>query len=103
MLQLPRIDRVVFDRVPRTDHLSLFQSQNRRDHGGLHVDGHAGGHPVDVDLICIEAFWLQEDLMAVLVWKLDHLVFNGRAISRTDAFNLATVERWANNAISHNL
>src|ERR1700722_2589463 len=103
MLQLPRINRVIFDSITRTDHLGIFQPWNRRDHGGLYVDRHAGGHSIDVHLIGIKAFGLQEDLMAVFVWKLDHLVFNGWAIARTDAFNLATVERRASNAIPKNL
>src|ERR1019366_4586855 len=58
VIQFPRVDGIIFNGVAGADHLGLFQPGNRRHHGGLHVDGHAGRHPVHIDLISVEAFRL---------------------------------------------
>src|SRR5579871_1300037 len=102
MIQLARVDCIVFDGISRPDHFCGFQPGYGCDHCGLDIDGHAGGHAVDVHLVCIEALWLEEDLVTVLVRELDDFVFDGRAISRTNAFDLATVERRSSYAISKN-
>ena len=82
MLQFPRVDRVVFDRVAGPDHLGILQAPESRRPCRLHVDRHAGRHPVHVDLVRIEAFRLQENLVPALVRKFDDLVFDRRTIAR---------------------
>ena len=54
----------------------------------LHLHGQRGGHAVDVDLVGVEAFRLKKELVLGLVGKLDDLVFDGRAIARSDALDL---------------
>ena len=103
MIQFPRIDGVVLDRVPGPDHLGIFQARNRRHHRRLDIDRHAGGHAVHVDFVCIQTLRFQEDLVPRLVRKLDDLVFNGRAVARADAFDLTAIERGSSDAISQNL
>jgi hypothetical protein len=39
----------------------------------------------------IEAFRFQEDLVTEFVRELDDLVLDGRAVSRSDAFDLTTI------------
>src|SRR5204863_4561283 len=70
------------------------------EHACLDIDRHAGGHPVHVNLIRVQALRFKEQLVSRLVWKLYDLVFDGWTISRANAFNLATVERRTCDAIS---
>ena len=53
----------------------------------LHFHGQRGGHAVDVDLVGVEAFGLEEELVLRLVRELDDLVFDGRAVARADALD----------------
>ncbi len=93
MVQFPRVDRVVLDRVSGPDHLRILKTRNRRDHRSLHIDRHAGRHPVDVNLVGIKPFRLEKDLMRLFVRELDDLVFDRRTIARPDAFDLPAIER----------
>src|SRR5437879_12810504 len=92
MIQLPLIDRIALDRVTGANHLSVLQAWNGRHHRGLDVDGHAGRHAIDIDLIGIESLRFEEYLVTLLVGELDELVFNGRAVARTHISDLATVQ-----------
>src|SRR6202034_2649122 len=40
VLQLPRIDGIIFDRVPRPDHLRVLETGDRGYHRRLHIDRH---------------------------------------------------------------
>ena len=102
MIQLPRIHRVILDRVPGADHFGLLQSRNRCDHTRLHIDRHAGRHSVNVDLVCVEAFRLEEDLVRFLIGKFNELIFDGRAVSRSYAFNLSAVQRRPSDTLRDN-
>src|SRR5579885_1503539 len=92
MIQLPWIDCVVLNSVPRPDHLGVLEPRNRCHHSGLHVDRHARRHTVDINFIRVQPLWLQEDLMPRLIWKFDDFIFNRRAVSRTHAFDLPAVK-----------
>ena len=61
----------------------------RADHGLLDVHGERGGHAVDVDLVGVEAFGLEEELVGGFVGEADDFVFDGGAVARADAFDLA--------------
>ncbi len=102
MRQLARVDGVIFDCVAGPDHFRALQAGNRCDHGNLHVDGHAGGHAIHVDLVGVEALRLEKNLVPQLVGEFDDLIFNGRAVTRTDSLNLAAVERRARNGLAEN-
>src|SRR5207244_1189261 len=57
--------------------------------------GKRRGHAIDVDLVGVKAFGLEEELMLRLVRKLDDLVFDGGAVAGADALDLAGVHRRA--------
>src|SRR5580704_7756146 len=59
----------------------------------LHFHGQRGGHAVDVDLVRVQSLGLEEELVLRLVGKLDDLVFDRWAITRTDGLNLPRVHR----------
>jgi hypothetical protein len=67
----------------------VFEAGDAADHGLLDLHGEGGGHAVDVDLVGVEAFGLEEELVGELVGEADDLVFDGRAVARADAFDLA--------------
>src|SRR5690606_6322482 len=56
---------------------------------------------VDVDLIDVDAFWLEEDLVALLVGEAHDLVFERGAVARPDSRNLPVVERRAVDVLPH--
>ena len=62
-------------------------------HGQLRVEGQAGGDAVGVDLVCLEPFGLQVDLVGILVREAVDLVLDGGAIARPHAFDDAGEER----------
>ena len=47
---------------------------------------------IDVDLVDVQAFWLQIKLMALPLRKAHDLVFKRRAVPRTDALYLPVIE-----------
>ena len=91
--QLGGIHRVVLDRVAGPDHLCPLQARNRRHHLFLHIDRHARGHSVDVDLVRIEALRLEKYLVPPPIRELDDLVLDRGAVARSHALYLAAVER----------
>src|SRR5579859_6670110 len=93
MVQLARIDGVVLNGVTWADHLGALETGDRSDHGFLDVDGHAGGHAVYVDFVGVEALGLEKNLVTWFIRKFDDLVFDGRAVARADALDLAAIER----------
>jgi hypothetical protein len=63
------------------------------DHGGLNFHREAGAHAVDVDLVGVEAFGFEEELVASFVGEADDLVFDGGAVARADGGDLTGVHR----------
>ena len=63
------------------------------DHRLLHIDRHARGHPVHIDLVRVQPFRLQENLVPRLVRELHDLVLDGRTVPRPNALNLPAVQR----------
>ena len=90
-VELGGVDGVVLDGVAGAQHLGLVEAGDGVDDLPLHLHGQRGGHAVDVDLVGVEAFGLEEELVLGLVGKLDDLVFDGRAIARADALDLAGI------------
>ena len=60
------------------------------DHRLLDVHRERGAHAIDVDLVSVEALGLEEELVRGLVGETDDLVFDGGAVARADAFDLAS-------------
>ena len=73
--------------------MRLLQTDHGVHHGQLRVERQAGGDAVGVDLVCLEPFGLQVDLVRILVREAVDLVFDGRAIARPHAFDDAGEER----------
>ena len=59
----------------------------------LHVDRQRSRHAVDVDLVRVQPFGLEEKSGAALVRELDDLVFDRRTIARSDALDPPRVHR----------
>lgn len=102
MIELAGIDCVVFNRVTRANHFGIFEAFDGSEHCRLDVNWHACRHAVDVDLVCVETFGFEEDLVAILVGKLDYFVFYGRTVAGADAFDLAAVKRTAGDGFLKN-
>ena len=61
----------------------------------LYVLGQRGRDAVGIDGVVVEAFRLEEDLVAVALREAHHLVLDGRTIARADALDGAGVHRRA--------
>ena len=73
--------------------MRLLQTDHGVHHGQLRVERQAGGDAVGVDLVCLEPFGLQVDLVGILVCEAVDLVFDGGAIARPHAFDDAGEKR----------
>src|SRR5262245_31141349 len=60
-LELGRLNEVVLDRIPGTKHLRVLETWERMDDLRLRRRGKTHRVAVDVDLVHVEAFGLQED------------------------------------------
>src|SRR5439155_9669303 len=65
----------------------------------FHRQGRA--HAVDVDLVRVQSFWLEEELMHLLVRELDDLVFNRWTVARADRLDLPAVHGRAVHVLSN--
>ena len=92
-IQFRGIDRVVFDGVSRTHDLALLQPCNGLHHCDLHIARQRRAHAVEIDLVGVESFGLEKELVLQLVRKLDDLVFDGRAVARPDRLDLPRIHR----------
>ena len=90
-VELGGVDGVVLDGVAGAQHFGLFEAGDGVDDLPLHLHGQRGGHAVDVDLVGVEAFGLEEELVLGLVRELDDFVFDGGAVARADALDAAGV------------
>src|SRR6185503_12139742 len=95
VLQVARIEVVVFDCVAGPRHVRALESGDRPHQRELHVERQAGRDAVRIDLVRGQAFRLDEDLVRSLVREAMHLVLDRRAIARTDAFDHAGEHRRA--------
>ena len=74
-MQFCRLHEIVLDGIARTNHLGRFQSFHRLENLALDIDGQTRRHPIYIDFVSVDAFGLQDDLMMILVCKLDDFVF----------------------------
>ena len=93
VLQAARVEEVVFDGVAGAGDVGVFHAGDAAHQGQLGIERQRGGNAVGVDLHHIQAFGLDEDLVAVLLGKAHHLVLDRRAVARADAFDLARIQR----------
>ena len=103
-LQPARIEVVILDGVAGAQDVRLLQADHGVHDGQLRVERQAGGDAVGVDLVCLEPFGLQVDLVRILVREAVDLVLDGGAIAGPHAFDDAgeerrTIQRLANDLV----
>src|SRR5690606_19679923 len=86
---------IILDRIARLQHYHSFQSRNMLEQFELHLLRQGGADPVRIDRGIIQPLGLQENLVLFTLREADHLVLEGRAIARSDRFDLSRVERRA--------
>ena len=92
-IEIPRIDIIIFDRIAVADHLRVLKPRDRRKESVLHRRRQRGRNPVRIDRVIFEPFRLEENLMALALFKTDDLVFDRRAIARPPARDRAAINR----------
>ena len=66
-VELGGVDGVVLDGVAGAQHLGVLEAGDGAHDLPLHFHRQRGGHAVDVDLVGVEAFGLEEELVLLLV------------------------------------
>src|SRR5690606_35326631 len=82
-LQAARIEIVVLDSSARPGDVRVLEARDGAHQGEVHVPGQGGGNAVGIDLVRVQSFRLDEDLVAVAVGEAHHLVLDGRAVAWT--------------------
>ena len=80
---------IVLDGIARPQHVHALQAGNLPKGGHLHLLGKTRRKAVHIDLVGVPALRLQKDGMAVPLREALDLVFNGRAVARSPAFDPA--------------
>ena len=94
-VQVARIEEVVLDRIAGPRDVRALEALDAAHERLLHVERQAGRNAVRVDLMRIEAFGLDEDLVRCLVGEAHDLVLDRGAIARADALDHAGEHRRA--------
>src|SRR5690348_7880110 len=85
--QIPGIEVVVFDRIPRPRQMGTLEPGDAAHELILNVERQAGGNAIGVDLMRVEALGLDEDLMRRLVGEPKYLVLDRGAVPRPHALD----------------
>ncbi len=93
VLQITWIEEIVLDGVAGPGDMGVFQSGDRAHDLQLHVERQGSGNPVRIELVGIQAFGLDEHLVAGLVGETVDLVLDRRAVARPHAFDHAGIHR----------
>ena len=94
-LQVARVEEVVLDRIAGARQMRLLEAANAAHELLLHVERQAGGDAVRIDLVRVEPFGLDEELMRALVGEAMHLVLDRGAVARAGALDRAGEHRRA--------
>ena len=70
----------------------MLQPRDGAQHGHLHVLGQGGGEALDIELLGVQAHGFDEELVALLIGKADHLVLNGGTIAGSHPLDHPGVE-----------
>jgi len=73
----------------------MFQPFDGRKNSRLDVHRHAGRQTVYVDFVGIDTFRLQKQLVSGFIRELNDFIFNRRAVSRPDSFDLAGIQSFS--------
>ena len=98
-----RVEVVVFNRIAGAQDVRVFQPGHRAHQLVLDVKRQTGRNTVRVVLVCVQAFRLQKDLVALLVGKAVDLVLYAGAIARPYPLDLAGEHRAAVKATADDL
>src|ERR1700690_506337 len=82
---------VLFHRICWPEERRVLEPGYRVNHFQLHIERQRGRKAVHIILVCRQSLGLEKKEMPRLVGKPDKLVLNARAVSWTDAFDLATI------------
>src|SRR5512132_1201418 len=88
-----RREEIIFNCVPGSEHLGIFQPGYGGDRLSLDILGKACGEAVDVDDLRFIPLRLKEDLMPLPVREPVQLVFDRRTVPRADPFDPAGEHR----------
>ena len=99
--QLCRLNEVVFDGVTGPENDRVLQTRKCVNEIGLNIARQTHREAVDVDLTRFDAFRLQENLMSFAIRKANDLVFERRAVPRTDPVDLTVEQRRSRQIPSH--
>ena len=103
MRQPGRLDEVVLHSISRSNDLAVFEPRERSDYVVLHRFGQRHRQPVDVDRLRLQAFRLEMQLVPLPVREPHDLVFEGRAVARTDPCDPSVVQRAGVDAPAHDV
>ena len=92
MIELCRIEEIIFDGVTRAINLHITKSGNRLQCPQLNLQGQRAGETVQVIFLGGFSLWLQEELVLITLRKGDDLRLDAGAITRTDTLDLSVVE-----------
>ena len=87
-----RLDEIVFDRVTGPDHLCRLEALHTAENLALYIDRQTRRHPVHINLVGIDTFRLENNLMPILILEFDDLVLDRGTISRSDSLDLPAIE-----------
>ncbi len=99
--QRSRLNEVVFDGIPRSQHDGIFQARQRGHELLLNCSRKAHGKTVDVNLIGLYPFGLEENLVPLAMREAHDLILEGGAVTRANARNLAIKERRCRDIAPH--
>ena len=92
-LKLRRIKEVIFNGISRPEDPHGFQTLNGSQRFDLNFQGKRRRKTLQIIFIGIPPFRFKKEQMGILVGESPELVFNRRAITRTNAVNLPRKER----------
>ena len=83
LVEPPRIDELIFDRIAGPDDLGALQAGDRADERLLHVCRKRSRYAVGIDQGIIQPLRLEENLMGVAIGEALHLVLDRGTIARS--------------------
>ena len=92
-MELGRVKVVVLDGIARFQHHGIFKTGKVMKGIGLHLFGQGGGKTVEVILMGVSSFRLEEELMMVFVGESFNLIFYGGTVTGANALDSALEHR----------
>ncbi len=92
-IELRGLNEIVLDSVARPDHLRRLEPGERSNQFELHRSREAHRVAVQVHFVDVQTLRLQKEVMSIAIRESHDLVFERRAIPRTNPTNLPVEER----------